>query len=154
MEWVQLESLLGPILFDGFVSDLEEGMEVTLIKFADDTKLREWMDTLEDQAALQGNLNMPVEQANRNLMAFSEDKSKVPPLGRKHPCSSPGWEGTGWGAAQWQWPWCPTGQLNIGQPCALAARMTSSLLGVLARTQPVDQGKGLCLIFHHSLDHI
>ncbi|PKU48736.1 disintegrin/metalloproteinase [Limosa lapponica baueri] len=52
-------------------------MEFTLIKFADDTKLREQMDTLEDQAAIQGNLDMLEEQASRNFMTFS----KVLPLG-------------------------------------------------------------------------
>ena len=133
-----LGSLLGPILFNVFVSDLEEGMELTLIKSADDTKLREQMDTLEDQAAIQGNLDTLEEQANRNLMTFSKDKCKVLPLGRKHPCSSPGWGGTGWGAALREWPWGPSGQLNMGQPnmgqpCALAARMASSLLGSVSR---------------------
>lgn len=84
-------------------------MEFTLIKFADDTKLREQMGTLEDQAAIQGNLDMLQEQASRNLMTYSKDKHKVLSLGRKHPCSSPGWGGTSWGAAVRQKLWGPSG---------------------------------------------
>lgn len=49
---------LGPILFNVFISDLEEGLEFTLIQSADDPKLREQMDPLEDQTALLGNLDM------------------------------------------------------------------------------------------------
>lgn len=123
---VPLGSLLGPILFNVFVSALEEGVEFTLIQSADDTKLREQMDTLEDQAVIQGNLGMLEEQAN--LKTFSKDKRKVLPLGRKQPCSSPGWGGTGWGAALQEWPW---GAAEHG-------------LAVCLGSKDVQQPPGLC----------
>lgn len=49
--------------------------------------------------------------------------------GKDAPLQQPRLGGTGWGAALWG----PDGQLRMGQPCALAARMASSLLGCTNR---------------------
>ena len=52
--------VLGPLLFNIFVSVLDSGIKRTRSKFSDDTKLCGVVDTLEGRDASQGNLAQEV----------------------------------------------------------------------------------------------
>ncbi|GAB0210128.1 mitochondrial enolase superfamily member 1 [Grus japonensis] len=74
---------LGIIFYIFFISDLDDGIKCTLMKFADDTKLSGEADTLEGRATLQEDLDRLEEWANKNLMKFNKDKCKVLHLGKQ-----------------------------------------------------------------------
>ena len=70
-------SVLGLILFNIFINDIDSGIKYTLSKFAVDTKLWGVVNIPEGWNAIQSNVDRLEQWIQVNLMRFNKSKSKV-----------------------------------------------------------------------------
>lgn len=74
MSGVPQGSILEPILFNIFINDTNSGIVCSLSTFADDTKLSDSVELLEERNAVQSDLDRFEEWACVNLMKVYKAK--------------------------------------------------------------------------------
>ena len=79
---VPQSSVLGPLLFVLYISDLPENIAHHIKLYADDSKIIGIIKTQADAVSLQDDIDKAVEWSHRWLMQFNLEKCKVMHVGR------------------------------------------------------------------------
>jgi len=140
--------VLGLALFNVFVGDMNSGIEFTLSKFADNTKLCSTVNTLEGRDAIQKDLVRLERWACVNLLKFSKAKCKVLHMGQGNPKHKYrlGREWIESSLAEKDLGVLAGEKLKMIQQCALAAQKTNDILGCIPSSMAGRSTEGILLL--------
>ncbi|CAM5092187.1 unnamed protein product [Eretmochelys imbricata] len=136
MSGVPQRSVLGPVLFNIFISDLDNGIESTLIKFADDTKLGGVANALEHMIKIQNDLDKLEKCSEIIRMKFNKNKCKVLHLGRNNQLHTykMGNDCLGSNTVERDLGVIVDRKLNMSQQCNIVAKKADIIMGCISRS--------------------
>ena len=128
-------SVLGPILFLVYINDLEEGVTVSILKFADDTKLFKKTKDIGDKQNVQDDIDKLVKWSEKWQMLFNFGKCRYLHTWPGNTCMNYEMGGTILSKTGKEKDLGVTmnANMNVSEQCRIAASKGNQVLGMIRR---------------------